>query len=94
MRRQNRILLWPIYFDASTSRADGRRVPKKLAVSSPKLEELQLAAKRVGLNVNVIVDAAHPRFPWRKSGLLIVPKTESKNKVLKRVAEELSRIRG
>jgi signal recognition particle subunit SRP19 len=93
MRKQNKIFLWPIYFDANKSRADGRRVPKKLAVSTPKLEELQIAAKRLGLQPETISDAAHPSSPWQKTGLLVAPKKESKNKTLKRIAEELSNLR-
>jgi signal recognition particle subunit SRP19 len=93
MRKQNKIFLWPVYFDTNKSRADGRRVPKKLAVSAPKLEELQMAAKRLGLQTEVVSDAAHPGAPWRKTGLLVVPKKESKCKTLKRIAEELSNLR-
>jgi signal recognition particle subunit SRP19 len=93
MRKQNKIFLWPIYFDANTSRADGRRVPKKLAVSAPKVEELQVAAKKLGLQPEVVSDAAHPSSPWRRTGLLVVPKRDSKSKTLKRIAEELSNLR-
>jgi signal recognition particle subunit SRP19 len=93
MRKKNKIFLWPVYFDANKSRADGRRVPKKLAVSSPKLEELQMATKRLGFQTEAVSDATHPSSPWRKTGLLVVPKNESKSKTLKRIAEELSSIR-
>ena len=93
MRKQNKIFLWSVYFDANKSRADGRRVPKKLAVSAPKLEELQVAAKRLGLQLEVVSDAAHPSSPWQRTGLLVVPKKEPKGKTLKRIAEELSDIR-
>jgi len=90
MRKQNKIFLWSVYFDANKTRADGRRVPKKLAVSSPKLEELQRAAKRLGLQPEVVSDAAHPSSPWQKTGLLVIPKNESKGKTLKKIAKELS----
>jgi signal recognition particle subunit SRP19 len=94
MRKQNRLFFfWPVYFDAKKSRADGRRVPKRLAVPSPKLEDLQLAAKRLGLQPEIIYDASHPRTPWRRTGLLIVPKKESKGKTMKIIAEELSNLR-
>jgi signal recognition particle subunit SRP19 len=93
MRKQNKIFLWPVYFDANKTMTDGRRVPKKLAVSAPKLEELQRAAKKVGLQTEVVSDAAHPSTPWRKTGLLVVPKKESKSKTLKMIAEQLSKLR-
>ena len=93
MRNKNKIVLWSIYFDANKTRADGRRVPKKLAVSAPKLEEIQRAAKRLGLQPEVVPDAAHPSSPWLKTGLLAIPKTESKDKTVKKIAEELSKLR-
>ena len=93
MRKQNRIFLWSVYFDANKTRTDGRRVPKKFAVSAPKLEELQRAAKRLGLQPEVVFDAKHPSSPWQKTGLLIIPKTESKGKTLKNIAKEISSLR-
>ena len=93
MRKQNKIFLWSIYFDANKTRREGRRVPKKLAVASPKVEELQRAAKKIGLQPETVSDAAHPSSPWRRTGLLIVPKRESKGKTLKRISEELSNLR-
>lgn len=93
MRKKNKIFLWSIYFDANKTRSDGRRVPKNLAVSSPKLEEIQRAAKRLGLQPEVLPAAAHPSSPWQKTGLLILPKTESKRTTLKKIAKELSNIR-
>ena len=93
MRNKNKIILWSVYFDAGRSRADGRRVPKKLAVSSPKVEEIQRAAKRLGLQPEVVPDAAHPSCPWQQSGLIILPKTEPKTEILKKIAQEFSVLR-
>ena len=94
MRKQNKFLFWSVNFDAKKSRADGRKVPKKLAVSGPKLEEIQLAAKMLGLQPEIVYDATHPRSPWLRIGLVVVAKKESKGKTLKMIAEELSNMRG
>lgn len=93
MRKQNKIILWSVYFDVNKSRTEGRRVPKNLAISSPKIDELQRAAKRLGLKPEVVPDAAHPSYPRLKTGLIAVPKTESKDKTLKKFAKELSKLR-
>jgi signal recognition particle subunit SRP19 len=93
MRKQDKIFLWPIYFDESASRNGGRRVSKKLAVSAPKVDELQRAAKRLGMQPELVSDATHPSSPWKKTGLITLPKTDSKNKIVKKVAEELSSLR-
>jgi len=94
MRKQNKIVLWPVYFDSNKTRGDGRRVPKKLAVPSPKPEEIQKAAKRIGLQPEIVPEAIHPSSPWQKTGLLVVPKKDSKVKTLRKIAKELSDIRG
>lgn len=93
MRKQNKIILWSIYFDANKSRSDGRRVPKNLAVSTPKIEELQIAAKRLGLHPEIVPDANYPNFPWVRNGQIIVPKTESKVQTVKKIARILSDLR-
>jgi signal recognition particle subunit SRP19 len=93
MRKKNTILFWSTYFDLEKSRTQGRRVPKNLAVLSPKLDELQRAAKRLGLNPKVVSDTAHPCSPWKRTGLLIIPKTEAKGIILKKIAKELYKLR-
>jgi signal recognition particle subunit SRP19 len=93
MRKQNKIILWSVYFDANKSRANGRRVSKKLSVSAPKLTEIHIAAEKVGLQPQSISDAAHPSTPWQKTGKLILPKTDLKRKLLEKIAKELSSMR-
>ena len=93
MRKQNKLFLWPVYFDSTKTRNDGRRVPKKLAVPTPKMEELERAAKRLSLQPETVSDATHPNSPWKTSGLVIVPKTEPKVKTIKKVATELCALR-
>jgi signal recognition particle subunit SRP19 len=93
MRKQNKVSIWSVYFDATKTRREGRRIPKKLAVASPKVEELQRAAKRLGLQPETMFDAAHPSSPWRKSGLLVILKKESKNKIVQKIAKELINLR-
>ena len=94
MRKQNNIVLWPVYFDANKTRVEGRRVPKKLAIPSPSLDEIQKAVKRMGIQPEVIHDAIHPNSPRQKTGLLIIPKKDSKVEILRKIARELSDIRG
>lgn len=85
--------MWTSYFDSTKTRTDGRRVSKNLAISSPKIEELQRAAKRLGLQPEVNLDACHPSFPWKNTGYIIFPKTESKTEAMKKIAKELSILR-
>lgn len=93
MRKKNNIFLWSVYFDSTKTRSEGRKVSKKLSVPSPKLEELQTAAEKLGFQPKVVFDATHPVTPYQKSGLLILIKTESKGKTLKKIAKELTNLR-
>jgi len=94
MRKENKIVMWPVYFDSNRTRREGRRVPKKLAIPLPKLEEIQKAVRSMGLQPEMVPDAVHPGSPWQKTGLLIIPKKDSKAKTLRKIAKELSDIRG
>jgi len=92
MRKTNEIVLWPIYFDSTKTRAEGRKVPKRLGTSLPTLGMLENTLKRLGLSYKSVPNAAYPYFPWIKNGLISVEKGKAKNKILKDVAKELLRL--
>ena len=91
MRGRNEIVLWPAYFDSTKTRAEGRKVPKRLARPSPTLSMLRKALENLGLGCTLVEDAAHPYHPWKKTGFALVKKAKPKNQLLKEVAAELSR---
>jgi len=93
LRKSDKIVLWPIYFDSTKTRLEGRRVPKSHAVPTPKSKELQKAVEQIGLQPEVVEDAGHPSNPWQKTGLIMVPKRGSKTQILRKVAEELFKAR-
>lgn len=93
MRKQDKAILWPAYFDATKTRMEGRRVPKTLAVPSPKLEELQRAAEGKNLHPEVFLEAKYPKRPWQKTGKVVVPKKGLKTKMIREIAEELLNMR-
>jgi len=93
MRKQDKIVIWPAYFDSTKTRGDGRRIPKSLAVPSPKIMEIKEAVEKLGVDYEVVVDAGYPKTPWLKTGMLLVKKTETKDQVTKKIAKELLKIR-
>jgi len=92
MRRREEIVLWPVYFDSTRTRIEGRKVPKRLAKPSPTLSMLEKAAGNLGFSYEAVADAAYPRFPWKKNGLLLVKKTKPKKQIIAEVAQEISRL--
>jgi signal recognition particle subunit SRP19 len=93
MRKQDKITIWPVYFDLTKTREDGRRVPKGFAVPSPKILEIKDAVEKLGLECELVMDAAHPKMPWLKSGVLLLKKNEAKEQIIKKIAKQLVKIR-
>jgi signal recognition particle subunit SRP19 len=93
MRKQDKAIIWPAYFDQTKTRKKGRRVPKNIAVQSPKILEIQEAAQKQGLRNEVVATAGYPKMPWAKTGMLLVEKKGSKEQVISRIAKQLLKSR-
>jgi len=92
MRKRDEVVLWPVYFDSTRTRAEGRKVPRRLAKPSPTLSLVEKAVGNLGFSYEVVADAAYPRFPWRKNGLILVKKTKPKKQLITEVAQEILKL--
>lgn len=93
MQRKGKIILWPVYFDSTKTRTEGRKIPKSYAIQSPRMEELEKAVQRLGLQSQTVADAAYSKEPWHKTGLLVVSREGSKTQTMRRIAKLLPSIR-
>jgi len=93
MRKQDKIVIWPAYFDSTKTRTDGRRVSKNLGVPSPKILEIKDAADKLHLECEIVMDVAYPKTPWLKTGMLLAKKKEAKEQIIKKIAMQLVKIR-
>mgnify|MGYP001766107496 CR=1 FL=1 len=93
MRKLDKAIIWPIYFDCNKTRQEGRRVPKNQAVIAPKISEIKEAADKLGLENEINIEAHFPRIPWVKSGMLLVEKKEPKEAIIKKLAKQLMKIK-
>jgi signal recognition particle subunit SRP19 len=93
MRKQDKVIIWPAYFDQTKTRKDGRRVSKSLAVQHPKIAEVTMAVEKLGLAHEVSAEAGYPKNPWLKTGMILVEKKGSKEQVIRKIANQLSKIR-
>lgn len=59
--------IYPVYFDASRSRSEGRRVPSSLAVKNPLAREIATACSRLRLPTVLEPDKTHPK-DWANPG--------------------------
>ncbi len=79
-------VIWPIYFDRSITRYNGRKVAKKYAKDKPSAEDISKAAKSLGLNPVLEKDIAHPSRCYKKEGRVLIDKKDSKNKLLRQIS--------
>jgi signal recognition particle subunit SRP19 len=93
MRKQDKAIIWPAYFDSAKTREKGRRVPRSIAVQSPKILEIKEAAEKLGLKHEIAMETGYPKTPWLKTGMILVEKKESKEQVIKKIAKQLLKIR-
>lgn len=94
MKKPGKIVIWPVNLNTTKTRRDGRKLPKALCVDSPRLSELEAAAKTLGLEPEIVQDAARPNRWWEKTGYITVERRgKTKLKVLKELAAELAKFR-
>ncbi|MCE4619545.1 MAG: signal recognition particle protein Srp19 [Desulfurococcales archaeon] len=91
--RGERIVLYPAYLDKRLPRRLGRRVPRDLAVLSPRLEEIAAAAEELGLDPIIEEDKAYPRAWFRSKGRVIVLRKYSKQETLRMIASRIVELR-
>lgn len=88
MPEKDRFVVWPIYFDAARSRAEGRMVSLADAVNEPSLDMLITASLKSGFKPEIEREKKHPKT-WHQEeacGRILVAKKGSKSAVLKRIA--------
>jgi signal recognition particle subunit SRP19 len=88
-KKDRHLVLYPEYFTAKFSRTEGRRVPKKLAKPSPTVEDIEKAAKDLGLNPVVEKDKSYPRFWYKKRGRVLVEGNIPKTEMIESIARAL-----
>ncbi|MEM2867892.1 MAG: signal recognition particle subunit SRP19/SEC65 family protein [Candidatus Bathyarchaeia archaeon] len=93
MRKRDMVILWPVYFDISRSRREGRRLPKRFCIQSPNILMLEKIVRNLGLNYEICLEASYPRLPWIKIGFIAVSKSgKRKSQILREIASELIRL--
>jgi signal recognition particle subunit SRP19 len=91
MPEKDKLVIWPIYFDAARSRVEGRMVSLKDAVSEPDLDMIITASIKTGLKPEIERVKLHPKT-WHQAetaGRILVAKNGPKSAILKRIAGSL-----
>ena len=90
-KRDGKVEIWPTYLDAEKSRGDGRKIPKRDAVSNPTSDDILIAALEMNLKPEVERDKSYPKYWWEKSGRVVVLKKAPKTALMKEIASRIKR---
>jgi signal recognition particle subunit SRP19 len=87
-----RRIIWVANLDAKKTRAEGRRIPKRLAVPNVRLQEVVQACKELGLKFEA-ENKKYPRSWWEEGGRVAVEAEGSKNRIMIEIAGKILEIR-
>ncbi|MDI9616075.1 MAG: signal recognition particle protein Srp19 [Methanothrix sp.] len=90
---EDRLVIWPAYFDLDRSRDQGRRVATADAVRNPKLEDIIRVSEDLGLDPVVEREKCYPKSWYDQPGRVLVLKKGSKTKTLRSIARALKKRR-
>jgi signal recognition particle subunit SRP19 len=82
-------VLWPEYFDSGRSRAQGRKVPKSLAIPEPTLDALAAALKKQGLQFKLEPEKRYPGNWYVGRGRALVERSQPKTLLVLKTAEAM-----
>ena len=88
-RDENKYVIYPLYFDGTVSRLNGRKVARKYAIEKPSLENIAKAAQSLKLNPIIEKDSIHSSTPWKKEGRILIEKKGPKAQLLIQIANRL-----
>lgn len=94
-----RFVVWSNELDARLSRKYGREVSKNLAVDNPTIEEIEKAARGLGMKIVAInKDRLNPRLSGideslRTIGMLVLESHHGKSKSLRLIAQKIREFR-
>lgn len=84
-------VLWPEYFDRSRARSEGRKVRKALAINDPKVDQLSVVLKQLGLQHKVEREKRYPANWFYSDGRVLVERTMPKSVLVNKVGELLTK---
>ena len=89
MKLKNKKVIWSSNLSKDVSRREGRKIPKKNAVKSVTIDEVNTAARSLGLQADILLKKARPSHPWSNEGYITINYNGSKKEILILLAEKI-----
>lgn len=89
MPDKDKLVIWPIYFDSSRSRSEGRMVSAAEGIKEPTLDDVITATLKAGYKPEIEREKKHPKTWYDSAGRILIPKKGPKSAALKRIARSL-----
>jgi signal recognition particle subunit SRP19 len=89
MKLRDKKVIWPSNLSKDVSRRDGRKIPKRVAVKSVTIDEINTAAQSLGLRVELFPKKSIPSNPWSNEGYVTVNYDGPKQELLILLAENI-----
>ena len=89
MKLRDKKVIWPSNLSKGVSRRDGRKIPRRIAVKSVTIDEINTTAKSLGLRVELFPKKSLPNNPWSNEGYITVNYEGPKQEILILLAEKI-----
>jgi signal recognition particle subunit SRP19 len=93
MKLRDKKVIWPSNLSKDVSRREGRKIPKGIAVKSVTIDEINTAAKSLGLRVELFPKKSLPHNPGSNEGYITVNYDGPKQEILILLAEKIIKSR-
>ncbi len=88
----SKCIVWLPYLDLQKTRSQGRKISKRIALNSPRLDEIVKAAEKLHLNPQT-KEAKYPNCWWQRSGYVTLDKLVSKTKTILELTKKINKER-
>ncbi len=93
MKDKGKLVIWPVYIDKTRSRSNGRIISRKSSVNEPTLQEIGLAAQKLGMAPEIEADKAYPKSWWESKGRVLIDNTAPKTALARKIASTIKEMR-
>lgn len=94
MKHNGKMVIWPAALDSTKSRSQGRHLHRSQGVQTPRVDELEHAARKLSYDPEPSLHSALPSRWWEKTGYVLVKRRDKpRGKVLRDLAAEIQKAR-